>query len=346
MMRNKIIFTFMTFLLLLVIVGVHALYAGDASRIGTAAGTQLQVPVGARDLGMGGADLATTHGLDAIYWNPAGLAKMKFRASAVFSTMKMFNDVNVNYFGVGAGAGRFGSIGVTLKTMTFGDIPVTTNEDWDGTSGQVYSPTFFTLGLTYSRLLTEAILIGVTGKLISESIPRASASSLAFDIGLQYYNLGQIEGLNFGIVVRNIGTNMKYSGPALLERTVDDLGRVYYKDRPTVSNQLPAAVELGVSYKRSLNEQNDVTIAGLFQNNNFENDAFKFGAEYMFNNLFFLRGGYLLTSNTDSKDLLYTFTAGAGIYYKFGGTNLMFDYCFRNSQYFDGNNLFSLTLGF
>ncbi len=346
MMRNKNIFAFMTFLLLLVLVGVHALYAGDPVRIGTAAGTQLLVPVGARDLGMGGADLATTQGLDAIYWNPAGLAKMNYRAAAQFSTMQIFNDVKVNYFAIGAGAGRFGSIGITLKTISFGDIPVTTNEDYDGIAGQTYSPTFFTLGLTYSRLLTESILVGVTGKLVSESVPRASASSLAFDIGLQYYNLGQIDGLNFGIVVKNIGTNMQYSGPGLLDRTVDNLGRVYFKDRPTISNQLPAAVELGISYKRAINEQNSLTVSGLFQNNNFENDCFKFGAEYVFNNLFFLRGGYLHNVNTDSKDVLYTFTAGAGIYYKFGGTNLMFDYAFRNSQYFDGNNLFSLTLGF
>jgi hypothetical protein len=346
MMRNIHVLIFITFLLLVILLGVPALHAGDASRIGTAAGTQVLIPVGGRDLGMGGSDLATTSGLDAIYWNPAGLAKMTYRAGAQFSTMRIFTDINVNYATIGVGAGNFGSIGVSLKTISFGDIKVTTNEDYDGTSGETFSPTFFTLGMTYSRLLTESILIGLTGKLISEDIPRASASAFAFDIGLQYYNLGQIEGLNFGIVVRNIGTNMQYSGPALLTRVVDDQGRVDYQDRPTTENQLPAAVELGVSYKRSINEQNQLVIAGLFQNNNFENDRFKFGAEYAFNNLVFLRGGYLLTSNTDTEDVLYRFTLGAGLHYKLGGTDVTFDYAYRDSQYFDGNNLFSLMVGF
>ncbi|NOY60432.1 MAG: hypothetical protein GXO75_16090 [Calditrichaeota bacterium] len=47
-------------------------YAGDADRIGTAAGTQVLVPVGARDLAMAGSDIVFTTGVDAIYWNPAG----------------------------------------------------------------------------------------------------------------------------------------------------------------------------------------------------------------------------------------------------------------------------------
>ncbi len=77
MMRNTHVFIFITFLLLVVLLGVPALYAGDASRIGTAAGTQVLIPVGGRDLGMGGSDLATTSGLDAIYWNPAGLIERR-----------------------------------------------------------------------------------------------------------------------------------------------------------------------------------------------------------------------------------------------------------------------------
>ncbi len=345
-MIHKKSITIVAFLLLILALGMTSLFAGDASRIGTAAGSELLIPVGARDLAMGGADMANTQGLDAMYWNPAGFANMRFNAGAQFSTMTIFNDISVNYLALGVKAGRFGSIGASIKQFNFGDIPFTTNEDMDGSSGRTFSPTFFVGSLTYSRMLTDAILVGLTGKIISESVPRASANAIAFDIGIQYHGLGQIEGLNMGLVVRNIGTNLEYSGAALLVRSVNDLGVADFRNRPTASNQLPATVELGLSYNRSINEQNKVIVSGMFQNNNFENDQYKIGAEYTYSELVSLRAGYLYTQKTDAADILYKFTAGLGLHYKLGTTDLTLDYAFRDSQYFDGNNLFSLTVGF
>lgn len=343
-MRNRKIVIISSFLLLLFTIAV---YAGDADRVGTAAGVQVLVPVGARNLAMGGADIATTQGLEAIYWNPAGLSAIQNNASAQFSTMTIFNDIHVNYVAIGVKSGRFGSIGISLKAFDFGDIPLTTREDMDGISGRTYSPTFVTTGLTYSRMLTDAILVGATGKLVYESIPRASASAFAFDIGIQYRNLGQIQGLNLGLAVKNIGTNMQYSGSGLLGQATE-VGTSFqdFRARQSSDDQLPANVQLGLSYQRSFAENNTVTVSSIFQNNNLDNDLFRFGGEYGYSDLIFLRAGYLLHQNTESDAQLYTFTAGLGLHYKVGGTDLTFDYAFRDSQYFDGNNLFSLRIGF
>jgi hypothetical protein len=308
---------------------------------------QTKVPVGARDLAMGGANIANTVGLDAIYWNPAGLSSMKNNAAGVFSTMSIFNDINVNYVAIGLRMGRLGSMGVSLKAFDFGDIPVTTTEDPDGASGRTFSPTFVTTGLTYSRLLTDAIQVGFTGKLIYESIPRASASAFAFDAGIQYHELGGIPGFSIGLTVKNIGGNMTYQGSALTtQASTGSLGQNEFVDRIASSDQLPAMVELGAGYKRLIAENNTVTVSGLFLNNNFGNDAFKIGGEYMFQDLIALRGGYLLENNTAAEDNLYRFTAGVGLHYNLGGSDVTFDYTYRDSQYFDGNNLFSLRIGF
>ena len=59
-----------------------------------------------------------------------------------------------------------------------------------------------------------------------------------------------------------------------------------------------------------------------------------------------LRGGYNYVPDLSSEDNLYTFALGAGIKYDLGGTILEVDYAFRDSQYFDANNVFSLTVGF
>ncbi|MGD9486461.1 MAG: PorV/PorQ family protein [Calditrichaceae bacterium] len=321
--------------------------SGDDARIGTASGLQLQLPVGARDIAMGGANLALTSGVDAIYWNPAGLPRMESRVGAQFSTMSIFNDIKVHYLGIGAKMGNFGTVAFSIKALDFGDIPLTTNQDMDGASGQTFSPTFVTTGVTYAKELTSAVNVGITAKVILESIPSADASAFAFDIGLQYDDLGGLEGVSFGVAIKNIGTNMRYGGSGLLEEVQDPAsGRQDFLKREASSNQLPASFEIGAAYKRSVAENSNILLSSLFQNNNFGNDEFKIGAEYNYSKFVFLRGGYNFVSKTDSDDQLYTFTLGAGLSYKLGTTNLGIDYAYRDSQYFDANNIFSLTVGF
>ena len=238
MRRNK----FSLYLLLLaglMMIWSPLVYGGDESRIGTAGGVQLEVPVGARDLAMGGSDLAYTKGLDALFWNPAGFSNTESVASAVFSTMTIFNDVNVNYLALGFKAGALGNLGFSIKAFDFGDIPFTTVQDMDGASGRTFSPTFFTLGLTYAKRLTDAISVGVTGKLITERIPQASANAFALDVGLQYWGLGGIDGLGFGVAVKNVGSSMQYDGSGFLQQTFNpQTGRTEFSSIPTQSDVL------------------------------------------------------------------------------------------------------------
>jgi hypothetical protein len=340
--------TSIQFAILLLILGfVIEILAGDADRIGTAGGVQVLVPVGARDLALAGADIATSHGLDAIYWNPAGLASLKIRAMGLFSIMTIFNDIQINYLAIGVQAGKFGTLGFSLKSFDVGNISFTTNEDMDGKSGRTYSPTLVTGGMTYSRKLTDVIQIGVTGKVIYESIPRVTASAFAIDAGFQYQDLLQLQGLSIGLTIKNIGTNLQYSGSGLTRlATEDELGFRDFRNREAAIDQLPSTFELGLSYQRQIADKNQIVLAGTFLNQNYDNDNWKFGAEYTYNQLIFLRGGYLFTQNTPATDVLYTFTAGFGLNYNVGGVELIFDYAFRDSQYFSGNNLFSLMIGF
>lgn len=337
----------MIFLVLILLLVSLPLHAGDGARIGTAAGVQVQVPVGARDLAMGGADIVYTHGVDAIFWNPAGLSSMENSATGTFSTVTIFNDIKVNYLALGVKMGSLGHLGFSIKAFDFGDIPVTTVEDMDGTSGMTFSPTFSTIAMTYANKLTSTIQVGATAKMIYEEIPRASATAFAFDIGIQYRNLAGLEGVSFGVVARNIGTNMTYSGSGLLTKVDDPTSSDQeYMSREAANNHLPASLDLGLSYKYQVMANNDLIVSGVFQNNNVENDAFRFGLEYNYNNFVALRAGYNYVTNTDSKDQLYDFTVGAGLQYQIGGATFGLDYAFRNSQYFNANNMFSLRVAF
>jgi len=340
--RYELIFT-LVFLLLVSL----PLYGGDENRIGSAAGVQVQQPVGARDLAMGGANIVYTKGIDALYWNPAGLSNMETQYGGMFTTNTIFNDIQVNYMGLGVNLGNWGAFALDIKTFDFGDIPLTTIEDMDGASGATFSPDFSTIGVTYANKLTNAIQVGGKIKFVTESIPRASASAVVFDVGIQYKGIGGIEGVSFAVAAKNIGTNMKYGGSGLLTQEVNPLsGRTDYFDRAASSDQLPASLEIGIAYDYMVMEKNNLLISGVFQNNNVEMDMMRFGVEYSYDNFVALRGGYVYSDGVDAKDLLYTFTLGAGIKYNVGGAALSLDYCFRDSQYFDANNMFTLSVGF
>lgn len=313
-------------------------FAGDESRLGTTAGTQVSVPVGARDLAMAGSDLVYTRGVDAVFWNPASISTLQ-TASGAFSMMSYIADINVNYFAVGGALGGFGNLGFTAKTFDFGDIPITTVEDMDGESGATFSPTFMTMSLTYGKAFTDRINFGVTGKLVYESIPRASASALAFDIGVQYINFANIDGLGLALVLKNIGNDMHYQGSGLTTKaTVDGLEDFYNKEASY--DQLPSSYSMGLSYK--LGES--IFLGTSFVSNNTSYDEWNFGGEYAFNDMIFIRAGYnyAVLDEVDSEDVLFGATFGFGLKYTLMGVGLKLDYVYRATEYFSANQLISL----
>ena len=289
-------------------------------------------------------------GVDAIYWNPAGLGKMATGIEGTVSSMNYIADINVVYGALGIKAGEFGTIGFAIKSIGFGKIPVTTSTFPDGT-GQTYSPTYLTLGATYAKSLTDRISVGVTANLVSERIMDMSASGVAFNIGIQYQNLGT-PGLNLGIAVKNIGTNMQFAGANLINQAqaVSGLRGTQYYDVEASSSEMPSSLEIGLGYTHKFDDQNAATIGGLFRNNNYQEDEYNLGVEYGFQNLVFVRGGYTMPGHSTNDPLgqrgyLYDFTVGAGIHYNTGELDLSFDYAYRHMKYFDASNIISLKIG-
>ena len=329
------------FTLIILSIFAASLYAGDVARKGTTGAEQLFIPVGARGIATGGAFGSNLTGLESVYYNPAGLDILQ-GAEAIFSYMNYIADINVSYFGASTNLGDFGSIALTFKTFDFGDIPITTAEFPDG-DGRTYSPSFLTLGLTYSKLITDRISIGTSFKLISESIQNTSANGFAIDFGVQYRFDQQ---LSLGAALMNIGPNMKYSGPELQQRTGVPGSN---PGSPTGSFeivsegfQIPSYFQLSLSYEYNINEQNNLTLGSAFIANNSLEDQFNFGLEYGFMSNFFLRGGYNLSVGSGSEfdnSSIYGFTAGAGIAYDLGGDlGFVFDYAFREVKEFPSSN--------
>lgn len=349
-MRSALRYTSVLVVLALLSMSGEALAQGN--RLGTAGADQLLVPVGARGVALGSSYLAGITGVDAIYYNPAGLSGSTAGAEVMFSQMSSFDNDGVSYLALGANFAGFGHIGLSLKSFSFADIPITDERNPDGTGG-VFNPAIFNIGLTYSRALTDRIRAGVTAYLISETLNRVSTTGMAFDIGVQYNGLAGAKGLELGVTLRHLGGNMSYDGPGLYravnEISSDRTGQLLKIE--AAGFQLPTSLELGLAYKHDFTEEHKVMVSGSFENNNFLMDQYRIGAEYGFRDMFFVRGSYTLVGNenTDAFDKgAYIFgpAFGAGVRQDISGLLLAFDYAYRSAETFSGNHIFTLKVGF
>jgi long-subunit fatty acid transport protein len=330
-------------------------YAGGENRVGTNSAAELLIPVGARDVALNGSSIATTTGIDAIYWNPAGLARSKYSANAMFSHMSYIADIGVEYLALSGAFEGFGTLGLSLKTLSVGQINITTEDSPDGT-GEIMSPTMVNLGLTYSRLLTDRISVGATFTIISEQFDKVASNGFAFSAGVQYFGFAGVDGLSLGVAVKNIGPQMRFGGDGLLRagNSNDVLRPSSFYSVTAASFELPSTIELGLGYKYAVSEQNALNFSGIFQNNNFSGDEYKLGAEYVFNNMFSLRAGYGFSQSTenstlsvdDKSTMIFGFSAGAGINYEMESTTLSFNYAYRAVKFFDANHIISIGIGF
>jgi len=326
---------------------VTAVLAGNKDKIGGAGAQELLIPVGSRGIAMGGSFNAIVSGNEAIYWNPAGLAASPANAEATFSNLQYLADTQVNYFAISSNFGSIGSFGVSAKVLDLGEFAETTEFETEGT-GRMVSPSFVVLGFTFSRQMTDRIFFGVNTKLISESFLRMNATGVAFDFGVQYISN---YGVRMGLTLNNFGGMMKYSGEDLqttVEIPFTEAGTDAFDLRWEAQGfELPSTFDIGIAYDYKVSDEHVVTVTSNYRNQNYGLDEVMGGAEYAFNNMFFVRGGYSMMPEGESEDHIFGVTAGAGIKYKLAGTtSVMFDYAYRETKWFDANQWFTVGITF
>jgi hypothetical protein len=343
----KFNYTKIILVLLLLCVSFQQGYSGPRKKLGTMAAPELLIPLGSIGTSLQGSNLASTSGVDALYWNPAGLSQIDFKsAEIIFSHMNYIADMSMQYLAGAVKIGSFGSIGVSVRNLDFGDpIPVTTEYYPEGT-GETFSPTYLIGTLSYARAMTDKVHFGTTVKLISERIDRVSSVGYAFDFGLQY--IAGKSGLRFGIALKNLGPSMKFDGPGL-DRSFTENGNNTIRRVNLQEFDLPTSLEIGLAYNVTFSKNNNVAISSSFQNSGFTSDEYRFGLEYNYNNYFFARGSFTLYPDKEKDEALFGPSFGAGVKYPFGNVTLGFDYAYRiiNEKGFDATNqFFTLRVGF
>ncbi len=162
------------------------------------AGESFSVGVGARGLGMGSAYHTLAAGAEALYWNPAGLARTEGARlnSAVFMHSERFGgDVSYNYLGWSRALARGGprtAFGFGLIHLGVGGIPITRLPDplqEPGPDNRPYIESYsskndFAFLAGAGRRIDEKTWLGANVKLLHERQYGATATGFGFDLGL------------------------------------------------------------------------------------------------------------------------------------------------------------------
>jgi opacity protein-like surface antigen len=299
----------------------------NMTKVGTTAAQFLKIGMGPRAIGMGSAFVGLANDISAMYWNPAGLARV-YSGEAMFSHTTWIADINVEYAAASYEISGFGTIGAYVTSLMMGDIPITTTERPEGT-GEKYTAGDLAIGLCYSRNLTDAFSIGFTAKYIREYIWHMSTTGFAFDVGT-LFTAPFLNGIRLGANISNFGPKMQLDGrdAYLIYRTGPADKNVINAEYQLEYFDLPLLFRVGVS--SDVIKQSDIrltaSVDALHPNDNSE--SINSGLEFAYNEMIFLRVGYksLFESNTEQG-----LTAGIGMDYRISsGLGVKIDYAYQD----------------
>lgn len=334
-----------TLLLLLANICFAQNFVSNVSKRATTAAPFLNISQGARATAMGSAFVAVADDPTAVFWNPAGVARLENNGVVIDHT-QWIADLNYNFLAATINTGNFGSLGFSFITSDYGDMQVTTVDEPNGT-GEIFNVSDAAFSLTWALNLTDNFSIGFNPKVIYQSIWNMSGYAFAIDLGVLYNT--PFEGITLGMAISNFGTKMSLDGNTSVV--------LYDPDEETTGNNsripaelqmdewdLPLNFKVGLSYQPNLGEHHDIVIAldAAHPNNDFE--SINIGGEYTFRNIFSIRGGYKSLFIDDAEE---SFTLGAGIVQRIiGNIAIRFDYAYSDFGRLSNVQKFSLGINF
>jgi len=279
------------FLATIVLMPFNNVKAGNKDRSGEAGAGELLINPWARSAGWGGANVSNVRGLEGTFNNIAGVAHTKQTdINFTYTSWLQGSGIKVMAAGIAQRVGESSVFTLAFQSMSFGDIEITTVDQPEGGLG-TFSPSLMAITLGYAKAFSNSIYGGISVKLISESIKNASTQGVAIDAGIQYVT-GEMENIHFGISLRNVGPNMKFSGDGYsLSTAIPGKDNLFTMTQRGASFELPTQLNIGAAYD-FLFDIGHFTLAGNFTSNAFTKDQFTLGGEFSFKDLVILRAGY------------------------------------------------------
>ena len=346
--------------------------AGNPDRAGESGAYELLVNGWGRSSGLFSMNSANIKGLESTSVNTAGLSFVKkTEVNVAYTNWLTGSDIHIINAGIAQNIKKKNVIALTFASFNFGNIQRTTTVNPEGGLG-TFKPSFLNIGVSYARTFSRSIHAGITVRLVNERISDVSAMGMAIDAGVEYV-AGKRDNLHFGVSIRNIGTNMRYTGDGLTMRGLAPQGS-YQMSQNLKSEKfgLPSQLNIGIAYdiyigkakesavtkmgddeedeatKEIIKPNNRVTICGNFTSNSVGKDHIGLGAEYSFKEMFMLRVGYryekgmfkaTTQDNTGNTSIFNGLSAGLTFetpLKKDKSSRIGFDYSYRMTRVYSG----------
>jgi len=259
-----------------------------------AAGTTasfLKLGAGARATGLGGAFTAVSDDINALSYNPAGLANLE-RSEMGFTRAELVEGVSYNFLGYSRPVAK-GNIGLGVNYLSQSSM------EGRGVNREVtgkFGASDTAINLAYGRPLTARTGLGVNFKYITSHIAGESANGWAVDAGCQYK--APVKGLSLGVAMQNLGPKMKF---------MDEGSSLPLAAKAGIGYAVLGNILLSFDVNRQINEKKTV---------------FSFGSEYIVFNSFSMRAGYLKSAVSSGNGLVDAGGFKAGFGFRFRSFNL------------------------
>lgn len=260
----------------------------------------LLLPVGAQTVGMAQATVGERLGSEAVWSNPAGIARLDKREAAIHHSETIAARGDAVTFVLPRK--RLGAFALSVNLLDFGNQQIT---DAGGTPIGLVLPRNLLFAGTFGATIGTSMSVGVSYKRLQyrvdcsgqcANVTTFTATSNALDFGLQY-DVPSATPVRIGAAVRNIGTKLR----------VNDSEQ---------ADPLPTRIEVGASWQLSFIEKyvSDVgaRLAGdVIADRSADHPSARIGADVMYQNRVHLRGGYIV-NDTDGANASVGFGLGAG----------------------------------
>ena len=314
----------------------------------------LNIGVDAAALGMSKSVVASSTGVNSMYWNPAGLVNLEDYEGSLMHASYFAGIANYNFAAIALPIDNQSAVGISIIRFGVDDILNTTelidnqgNINFNNIS--LFSAADYAFNIAYARnLIHKDIHFGVNAKVIRRVIGDfASSWGFGFDAGIQF----ERKSWKFGLMVRDITTT--YNTWSIDETEFDKIKNSIpgeNQELPETNEITKPKVQLGVAKKfrvaRDFHLLTEFDLNMRFaQTNDLISTSFvsvdpTFGFELDYTNLVYLRGGIGNIQNTTQFDgsKSISLQPNFGVGFKYNGIEI--DYALTNIGSI-GNALYS-----
>ena len=178
--------------------------AGAVAAAGSTSLNFLELDAGARPAALAGTFTGLANSVDAIAYNPAGLANLP-RAEATFMHNQYLPGTRQEWLAFAQPTADFGTIGVSLNSFS---VDAFSSYDANDVPTGKVSALDTALGGAYAIQMGLGLSLGIGGQIINSRLATKNATGTAYDLGA-HYKPGPL--MEFGAALLHVGPPIRYA---------------------------------------------------------------------------------------------------------------------------------------